>query len=174
MRQHLLLSLFSLLLPPSADGFAPQGLLRHQTTPAAVSPPRTAALQLNEATERPQAFIGSSFGSNSAMFYRQGTLVLEDGTRLRGVSFGYEETITGELVFTTGMVGYPESLTDPSYKGQILVMTYPIVGNYGVPDDSTDEYGLSEFFECAPPWPAGLAPAHSPLPPHNHSAQPSH
>jgi len=100
-----------------------------------------------EGPTRPQAFIGSTFGSNSAMFYRQGTLVLEDGTRLRGVSFGYEEDIAGELVFTTGMVGYPESLTDPSYRGQMLVMTYPIVGNYGVPNDGLDKYGLPEFFE---------------------------
>jgi carbamoyl-phosphate synthase small subunit len=97
--------------------------------------------------KRPEAFIGSTFGSTSAMFYRQGTLVLEDGTRLRGVSFGYEADIKGELVFTTGMVGYPESLTDPSYRGQMLVMTYPIVGNYGVPTDELDEYGLSKFFE---------------------------
>lgn len=81
------------------------------------------------------------------MFYRQGTLVLEDGTRLRGVSFGCEKPIAGELVFTTGMVGYPESLTDPSYKGQILVMTYPIVGNYGVPNDELDQWGLPKFFE---------------------------
>jgi len=81
------------------------------------------------------------------MFYRQGTLVLEDGTRLRGVSFGHEASVSGELVFTTGMVGYPESLTDPSYRGQLLVMTYPIVGNYGVPEDAIDEYGLSKFFE---------------------------
>jgi len=100
-----------------------------------------------ESSERPQAFLGSTFGSNSAMFYRQGTLVLEDGTRLRGVSFGYEESVAGEIVFTTGMVGYPESLTDPSYRGQILVMTYPIVGNYGVPDDTYDEYGLPQYFE---------------------------
>ncbi|KAL1524322.1 hypothetical protein AB1Y20_019222 [Prymnesium parvum] len=102
-----------------------------------------------ESSERPQAFLGSTFGSNSAMFYRQGTLVLEDGTRLRGVSFGYEESVAGEIVFTTGMVGYPESLTDPSYRGQILVMTYPIVGNYGVPDDTYDEYGLPQYFECS-------------------------
>jgi hypothetical protein len=97
--------------------------------------------------DRPTAFLGSTFGSNSAMFYRQGTLVLEDGTRLRGVSFGCEKPVAGELVFTTGMVGYPESLTDPSYKGQILVMTYPIVGNYGVPNDELDQWGLPKFFE---------------------------
>ena len=97
--------------------------------------------------QKVEAFVGSTFGSTSAVFYRQGTLVLEDGTRLRGVSFGYENSCAGELVFTTGMVGYPESLTDPSYRGQMLVMTYPIVGNYGVPVDGLDEYGLPKHFE---------------------------
>lgn len=63
----------------------------------------------------------------------QGTLILEDGTKLRGNSFGYGSSSAGEVVFTTGMVGYPESLTDPSYKGQILIFTYPLIGNYGVP-----------------------------------------
>ena len=101
------------------------------------------------APERPEAFVGSTFGSTSALFYRQGTLILEDGTRLRGVSFGYEGSVSGELVFTTGMVGYPESLTDPSYRGQMLVMTYPIVGNYGVPEEDEDEFGLPRFFESS-------------------------
>jgi len=64
----------------------------------------------------------------------QGNLILKDGSIFQGQSFGYEEAKTGELVFSTGMVGYPESLTDPSYEGQILVLTYPIIGNYGVPD----------------------------------------
>jgi len=61
-------------------------------------------------------------------------LILKDGTIFIGNSFGYEKPRSGELVFSTGMVGYPESLTDPSYEGQILVLTYPIVGNYGVPE----------------------------------------
>jgi len=61
-------------------------------------------------------------------------LILQDGLEIEGQSFGYEEARAGELVFSTGMVGYPESLTDPSYEGQILVLTYPIIGNYGVPD----------------------------------------
>jgi len=61
-------------------------------------------------------------------------LILQDGLEIEGQSFGYEEARGGELVFSTGMVGYPESLTDPSYEGQILVLTYPIIGNYGVPD----------------------------------------
>jgi len=60
--------------------------------------------------------------------------------------FGHEESIAGEVVFNTAMTGFPESLTDPSYKGQILVLTYPLVGNYGVPREDT-EYDLFKFFE---------------------------
>src|SRR2546427_8114391 len=62
----------------------------------------------------------------------QGTLLLEDGHRFEGRYFGALKSVTGEVVFNTGMVGYPEALTDPSYKGQILVLTYPLIGNYGV------------------------------------------
>jgi len=73
-------------------------------------------------------------------------LILEDGTEFSGKSFGYEGSIAGEVVFNTAMTGYPESLTDPSYKGQLLVLTYPLVGNYGVPkEDSENE--LFKFFE---------------------------
>lgn len=61
-------------------------------------------------------------------------LILKDGTTYEGVSFGANVAISGEVVFATGMVGYPESLTDPSFRGQILVYTYPLIGNYGVPD----------------------------------------
>ena len=53
------------------------------------------------------------------------------------------------LVFQTGMVGYPESLTDPSYKSQILVLTYPLIGNYGIPDESKDKFGLDRWFESS-------------------------
>src|SRR3989344_836154 len=63
-----------------------------------------------------------------------GKLILKDGSEFQGTSFGFEQPRSGELVFSTGMVGYPESLTDPSYEGQILVSTYPIIGSYGVPD----------------------------------------
>jgi len=59
-------------------------------------------------------------------------LILEDGTVMEGTGFGFEETTYGEVVFTTGMTGYQESLTDPSYRGQILIMSYPLIGNYGV------------------------------------------
>ncbi|MFA6171820.1 MAG: glutamine-hydrolyzing carbamoyl-phosphate synthase small subunit [Patescibacteria group bacterium] len=71
----------------------------------------------------------------------QGKLVLKDGTQISGLSFGKEKSIAGEVVFSTGMVGYPESLTDPSYAGQILVMTYPLIGNYGVPSKEHWESG---------------------------------
>ena len=60
-------------------------------------------------------------------------LILEDGTEFSGCSFGFKGNTNGEVVFNTGMVGYPETLTDPSYRGQILVCTYPLIGNYGVP-----------------------------------------
>eukprot|EP01083_Nonionella_stella_P318116 1161256_1 len=77
-------------------------------------------------------------------------LTLADDTIIEGLSFGAEANVSGEVVFNTGMVGYPESLTDPSYCGQILVLTYPLIGNYGVPDeDEMDEYGLHKYFESS-------------------------
>ncbi len=77
-----------------------------------------------------------------------GTLFLEDGTRFEGVGFGAERSRVGEVVFTTGMVGYPESLTDPSYRGQILTFTYPLLGNYGVPSPrERDAHHLPAFVE---------------------------
>lgn len=63
-----------------------------------------------------------------------GRLILKDGTEFSGESFGFLKSVAGEVVFSTGMVGYPESLTDPSYLGQILILTYPIIGSYGVPE----------------------------------------
>ena len=62
---------------------------------------------------------------------REAKLILDDGSEFCGWSFGYDKETTGEVVFNTAMTGYPESLTDPSYAGQMLVMTYPLVGNYG-------------------------------------------
>lgn len=64
---------------------------------------------------------------------RNVTLILNDGSRFHGKSFGYEKPVAGEVVFNTAMTGYPESLTDPSYAGQLMTLTYPLVGNYGVP-----------------------------------------
>jgi carbamoyl-phosphate synthase small subunit len=77
-----------------------------------------------------------------------GKLIFDDGTVLDGMGFGYPTTVFGEIVFNTGMVGYTEALTDPSYNGQILTLTYPLVGNYGVPDPSiVDEDGIPKYFE---------------------------
>ena len=75
------------------------------------------------------------------------TLFLQDGTTFEGESFGAEVDCSGEVVFNTGMVGYPESLTDPSYRGQILVFTYPLIGNYGVPSEELNEWGFSKYLE---------------------------
>jgi len=89
-------------------------------------------------------------------------LELQDGYVCFGRSFGAEKSISGELVFQTGMVGYPESITDPSYRGQILVITFPLVGNYGVPSreemDSLLE-GVPAHFESSEIHIAGLVVA---------------
>ncbi|KAF0715204.1 hypothetical protein AaE_011379, partial [Aphanomyces astaci] len=77
------------------------------------------------------------------------TLHFEDGTSIPGVSFGAKTSMSGEVVFNTGMVGYPEALSDPSYSGQILVLTFPLIGNYGVPSQEIDEYGLPKNFESS-------------------------
>lgn len=78
---------------------------------------------------------------------RNVTLILDDGTRFSGQSFGYEKPVAGEVVFNTAMTGYPESLTDPSYAGQLMTLTYPLVGNYGVPPFSIEGNGLPTFME---------------------------
>ena len=78
---------------------------------------------------------------------RDVTLVLSDGTKFHGKSFGSEKPVAGEVVFNTAMMGYPESLTDPSYAGQLMTLTYPLVGNYGVPPFSIENNGLATFME---------------------------
>ena len=75
------------------------------------------------------------------------TLVLDNGMRFEGTAFGCEKPAVGEVVFCTAMTGYPESLTDAAYAGQLLVLTYPLVGNYGVPSHEVKELGLEKFFE---------------------------
>ncbi len=65
-------------------------------------------------------------------------LILSDKTVFSGKSFGFPSSVSGEVVFCTGMTGYPESLTDPSYSGQILVLTYPLIGNYGVAEKNSE------------------------------------
>ena len=78
---------------------------------------------------------------------RQVTLRLSDGSEFHGTSFGYEQPVAGEVVFNTAMMGYPESLTDPSYAGQLMVLTFPLVGNYGVPPFTIGEDGLADYME---------------------------
>ncbi|WP_099465244.1 glutamine-hydrolyzing carbamoyl-phosphate synthase small subunit [Parabacteroides provencensis] len=78
---------------------------------------------------------------------KKATLILDDGTVFRGISFGADKNIAGEVVFNTAMTGYPESLTDPSYAGQLMVLTYPLVGNYGVPPRTFNEEGIATFME---------------------------
>jgi carbamoyl-phosphate synthase small subunit len=78
---------------------------------------------------------------------RQARLILEDGKTFCGWSFGFDANTVGEVVFNTAMSGYPESLTDPSYAGQILVTIYPLIGNYGVPDTGNGADGLPLFME---------------------------
>lgn len=74
-------------------------------------------------------------------------MVLDDGSMFHGFSFGFDKAVAGEVVFNTAMTGYPECLTDPSYAGQLMVLTYPLVGNYGVPPFSIEENGLPTFME---------------------------
>jgi len=95
-------------------------------------------------------------------------IVLDDGTTVEGKAFGCQRDVVGEVVFTTGMVGYTKSLTDPSYRGQILMFTYPLIGNYGVPSFSNvDEYGLPRYFESDSIKAQGTIV-------HEHCDQPSH
>lgn len=78
---------------------------------------------------------------------KKAILRLDDGTEFSGYSFGYDGPAAGEVVFNTAMMGYPESLTDPSYAGQIMALTFPLVGNYGVPPFAMEENGLATFME---------------------------
>jgi len=78
---------------------------------------------------------------------RNVTLVLQDGTKFHGKSFGYDAPVAGEVVFHPAMMGYPESLTDPSYAGQLVTLTFPLVGNYGVPPFTFTADGLPTFME---------------------------
>ncbi|OIW28497.1 small subunit of carbamoyl phosphate synthase [Coniochaeta ligniaria NRRL 30616] len=77
----------------------------------------------------------------------EATFTIRDGPVFHGTAFGANSNISGEAVFTTSLVGYPESMTDPSYRGQILVFTQPLIGNYGVPSSERDEYNLLKYFE---------------------------
>jgi len=86
----------------------------------------------------------------------EAVLILEDGSIYYGCGFGAKGTAVGEVVFTTSMVGYPESLTDPSYAGQILIITHPLVGNYGVASRELAIYGVPLHFESDRIWVSGF------------------
>lgn len=113
-------------------------------------PPTAAALRA-AATTYPQTYPHKLHSQHARATLREmqekGILTLKDGHTFEGYFFGSTNATTGEAVFTTGMVGYPETLTDPSYRGQILVLTYPLVGNYGVPPSLFTTDHLSVFFE---------------------------
>lgn len=98
-------------------------------------------------------------------------LILEDGTRYPGTSFGSRTPISGEVVFTTGMTGYPQFLTDPSFAGQIVVSTYPLIGNYGVPDMERDRWGIPLGFESDRIQARGLVVAEHCEAPSHHAAR---
>ncbi|MAA80350.1 MAG: carbamoyl phosphate synthase small subunit [Deltaproteobacteria bacterium] len=87
-------------------------------------------------------------------------ILLEDNSQWPGYSFGADISTSGELVFNTGMVGYPESLTDPSYRGQILMCTYPLIGNYGVPNQEISKWGFSRNFESTQIQASGFIVSH--------------
>ena len=111
----------------SANSASSSVIKRHSITPIPV---------------RETSNLGSSLPSLERIG-EPGSLLLKDGSIFHGFSFGAMKTIEGEVVFNTGMVGYPESLTDPSYRGQILVLTYPLIGNYGVPSETIMDEILS-------------------------------
>uniref|UniRef100_UPI00398E636B carbamoyl-phosphate synthase [ammonia], mitochondrial isoform X2 n=1 Tax=Pristiophorus japonicus TaxID=55135 RepID=UPI00398E636B len=98
--------------------------------------------------QRPVWCLGKSGVRLFSVKAQTAHLILDDGTKMKGVSFGYPHSTAGEVVFNTGLVGYPETLTDPSYRGQILTLTSPMAGNYGVPDTKKlDELGLMKYVE---------------------------
>lgn len=102
-----------------------------------------AAAQGSKGRQMPKSFTRATDPVSGA----EATLTIRDGPVFHGTAFGANANISGEAVFTTSLVGYPESMTDPSYRGQILVFTQPLIGNYGVPSSQRDEYNLLKYFE---------------------------
>lgn len=103
--------------------------------------------QASKATVSPTATGAATTAPISSTLDRA-TLTIRDGPVFHGKSFGANTNISGEAVFTTSLVGYPESMTDPSYRGQIIVFTQPLIGNYGVPSSTArDEFNLLKYFE---------------------------
>lgn len=102
---------------------------------------------------------GAQPAKKSLFSHDRATFTIRDGPVFHGISFGAQKNISGEAVFTTSLVGYPESLSDPSYRGQILVFTQPLIGNYGVPSSERDENGLLKYFESPSLQAAGVVVA---------------
>jgi len=102
---------------------------------------------------------------------RSAYLVLEDGTKFEGVSIGADSSVQGEVVFSTGMVGYDQSMTDPSYCGQILVFAYPLIGNYGVPAIAMSAQGVPLNFESIKIQVSGVVVAEASLEPSHYTSQ---
>ncbi len=102
---------------------------------------------VHDAPARPPMPPHATSVRSTAPSYEPAMFTIKDGPIFHGKSFGAKANISGEAVFTTSLVGYPESMTDPSYRGQILVFTQPLIGNYGVPSAARDEYGLLKYFE---------------------------
>ncbi len=100
------------------------------------------AINGSSSTPMPKVVAAPNEGEDASKAVK---LELKDGTTYLGIGFGADKSVAGELVFQTGMVGYPESITDPSYKGQILVVTFPLVGNYGVPSRDTKDEMLRDL-----------------------------
>jgi carbamoyl-phosphate synthase small subunit len=96
---------------------------------------------------REMPIAGQAARATAPVTSTDATLTIRDGPVFHGKAFGANANISGEAVFTTSLVGYPESMTDPSYRGQILVFTQPLIGNYGVPSSERDEYSLLKYFE---------------------------
>ncbi|OJA11339.1 hypothetical protein AZE42_04930 [Rhizopogon vesiculosus] len=106
--------------------------------------------QSNSRFPAPPVTFSSLNNDDDMLSSSEAILELNDGSAFRGISFGAQnKSVSGECVFQTGMVGYTESLTDPSYEGQILVLTYPLIGNYGVPERPKDDVDLPLNFESS-------------------------
>ena len=134
------------LLPSSPSSAAIAGLQAARSTPDVVARPIKHTPSANGVPKPP---VSSPIAGDD--HERLITLELQDGEIIQGYSFGAEKSVAGELVFQTGMVGYPESITDPSYRGQILVITFPLVGNYGVPSREIMDkvsHHLPQYFEA--------------------------
>lgn len=114
---------------------------------------------VNVNTERAMPTPARQKFQSTPVSHERATFTIRNGPIFHGTSFGARSNISGEAVFTTSLVGYPESMTDPSYRGQILVFTQPLIGNYGVPSNARDEFGLLKYFESPHIQPVGVVVA---------------